>query len=71
MRANFSVVLDACVLANQTVCDLLLRLAEARLFLPVWSATILKEVRHVHVDKLGWSPEDADFWQREVAGAFP
>jgi hypothetical protein len=35
MRADFKVVLDACVLANFGVCDLLLRLAERpRLYLP-------------------------------------
>lgn len=30
MNADFPVVLDACVLANQQVTDLLLRLAETR-----------------------------------------
>lgn len=38
MRADFKVVLDACVLANYGVANLLLSLAEKpRLYLPVWS----------------------------------
>jgi hypothetical protein len=42
MRADFKVVLDACVLANFGVCDLLLRLAERpRLYLPRWSEELL------------------------------
>ena len=45
MRADFKVVLDACVLANFGVCDLLLRLAERpRLFLPCWSKEVLDEL---------------------------
>jgi hypothetical protein len=38
MRADFKVVLDACVLANFGVCDLFLRLADAGTFLPSSSA---------------------------------
>lgn len=50
MKADFKVLLDACVLANNAVCDLLLRLAEKpRQFLPLWSGEILPEVRRVHV----------------------
>ncbi len=42
MNADFPVILDACVLANQRITDLLLRLAETpRLFLPRWSKQIL------------------------------
>ena len=42
MRADFHVLLDACVMANQGVCDLLLSLAERpRLFVPHWSAQIM------------------------------
>ena len=44
MNADFPVVLDACVLANQRVTDLLLRLAETpRLYVPKWSAKIPAE----------------------------
>jgi hypothetical protein len=44
MRADFDgVLIDACVLANHGVCDLLLRLAERpRLFVPHWTAKILR-----------------------------
>jgi hypothetical protein len=38
------VVLDACVLANFSLCDTLLRLAEPpRLFEPKWSEEIIRE----------------------------
>jgi predicted nucleic acid-binding protein len=40
-----SYVLDACVLYPNILCDTLLRLAEAGLYVPRWSATILDEVR--------------------------
>jgi hypothetical protein len=43
-RANYRVVLDACVLANHGVCDLFLRLAERpRLYSAIWSQGILEE----------------------------
>lgn len=41
----FRVLLDACVLVPYHLSDLLLRLAEAELFDPLWSADILAEVR--------------------------
>ncbi len=72
MKSDFRAFLDACVLANFGVCDLLLRLAEApRLFLPFWSNEVLKEVYRVHIGKLGWKKEIADSFQREVRRAFP
>ncbi len=52
-RANYRVVLDACVLANHGVCDLFLRLAERpRLYLPTWSPGILEETTRTQVAKL-------------------
>jgi len=66
------VLIDACVLANQGVCDLLLRLAERpRLFLPFWSETILDEVRRTHTQKLGWGDRLADSYQAAVRESFP
>lgn len=57
MTADFPVLFDACVLANQRVTDLLLRLAETpRLFLPYWSERILDETDRA-LGKFGW-PED-------------
>ena len=58
MRADYRVFLDACVLANFGVCDLLLRLSERpRLIVPHWSAEVLAETRRTQVEKLGWPPE--------------
>lgn len=74
MRADFNVVLDACVLANAGVCDLFLRLAEPpRLYLPLWSSTILDEVHRTQTTKLKrpYPTELADYWRSEVTRAFP
>ena len=72
MRADFDVLIDACVLANHGVCDLLLSLAERpRLFVPHWTAKILREVERTHRDKLGWPANLVDLFQREIATAFP
>jgi predicted nucleic acid-binding protein len=74
MRADFKVVLDACVLANFGVCDLLLRLAEPpRLYLPVWSGRILDEVHRTQTTALKkpWPPALADTFRTEVQQAFP
>jgi predicted nucleic acid-binding protein len=65
------VVLDACVLANQTVADLMLRLAEdPALLRPRWSEEILAEVRRTH-RKLGWPDSLAESWQTDVSACFP
>jgi predicted nucleic acid-binding protein len=65
------VVLDACVLANQTVADLLLRLAEdPPLIWPRWSEEILAEVRRTH-RKLDWPDSLAESWQTDVSACFP
>lgn len=72
MRADFKVVLDACVLANYGVCDLLLRLAEKpRQFLPVWSEEVLAEVYRTHTEKLGWPREIAGSFQQILRAHFP
>lgn len=47
----FRVVIDACVLINYPITDLLLRLAEAELYEPVWSPDILDEVERNLVAK--------------------
>lgn len=41
--SGFSVILDACVLAQRAVCDTLLRAAEADLYRVQWSPAILLE----------------------------
>ena len=72
MRAAFDVLIDACVLANHGVCDLLLSLAERpRLFVPHWTAKILREVERTHRNKLGWPANLVNLFQREIATAFP
>ena len=49
------VVLDACVLANYSLCDTLLRLAEPpRLFEPKWSEEIIRETTRTLEFKLAW-----------------
>lgn len=47
----FRVRIDACVLINYPITDLLLRLAEAELYQPVWSPYILDEVERNLVAK--------------------
>jgi predicted nucleic acid-binding protein len=72
MRADFKVVLDACVLANYGVANLLLLLAEKpRLYLPVWSDEILAETRRTQVGKLGWEERLADRFQCQLRSQFP
>ena len=64
MNAEFPVVLDACLLANQRVTDLFLRLAETpRLYLPKWSEGILDETDRT-LAKLNW-PEDLIAYRRK------
>jgi hypothetical protein len=49
------VVLDACVLANFSLCDTLLRLADPpRLYEPKWSDEIVDETTRTLESKLGW-----------------
>lgn len=74
MKANFRVLLDACVLATHPVCDLLLRLGEEpKAFVPLWSERILDEVYSVHTEKLKrpWPSEIAASFQQAVRKAFP
>jgi hypothetical protein len=72
VRADFRVFIDACVLANFGVCDLLLRLSERpRLIVPHWSAEVLAEVRRAQLEKLGWPQHLADSFQTQVRTAFP
>ena len=71
-RADFKVVIDACVLANARVCDILLTLAESpRLYLPRWSEDILEETQRVHLEKLEWPEGIAKSFQTTLRSAFP
>ncbi len=72
MNADTKVVLDACVLANSGVCDLLFRLAERpRLYVPVWSEYILDEVKGVQINTFHWPIDLAEYWRSEVRRHFP
>ncbi len=71
MIADFRVVLDACVLANFAVTDVFLTFAEEpRLFLPIWSETILEETRHAHAE-IGWPEHLAKSFQEVLREQFP
>ena len=58
MTANFSVVLDACVLIPMPLADTLLRLsAGPRLYLPKWTDRIMTEVSRSLRENFGLSSE--------------
>lgn len=72
MRADFPVVLDACVLAEAAVSDLFLRLSEEpRLLLPKWSEAIWEETRRTYIEKLGWDEALADSRIKAAQEFFP
>jgi len=72
MRADFRVFLDACVLANIAVCDLLLRMAERpRQYVPIWSGRVLDEVYRTHTEKLGWEKRLALSFREALQEHFP
>lgn len=66
-----SVVLDACVLLPYQLSDLLLRLAEANLYLPVWSDAILGEVERNLLGKFGQDPARVARRLGQMQSAFP
>lgn len=72
MNADFPVILDACVLANQRVTDLLLRLAETpRLYLPHWSDRLLDETDRTLRDELKWPKELINYRREQITTNFP
>jgi hypothetical protein len=65
------VVLDACVLANFSLCDTLLRLAEPpRLFEPKWSEEIIRETTRTLELKLGWPNSLTAHLEKELHAHF-
>jgi predicted nucleic acid-binding protein len=65
------VVLDACVLANFSLCDTLLRLAEpSRLFEPKWSEEIIRETTRTLELKLGWPHSLTAHFEKELRAHF-
>lgn len=65
------VVLDACVLANFSLCDTLLRLAEPpRLYQPKWSEEIIRETTRTLESKLGWPSSLTAYLEAELRAHF-
>lgn len=72
MRADFGVVLDACVLMPMPLADTLFRMAEEpRLYIPRWSDEIMLEVSRNLVLKRGKTKEQAKKREDEIRKAFP
>ena len=72
MRADYIVLLDACVLIPMPLADTLLRMAEApRLYLPKWSQMIMDEVTRNLVKKWNMEPEKARRREEELRWHFP
>src|ERR1017187_8905134 len=71
MTGTPPVVLDACVLANFSLCDTLLRLAEPpRLFEPKWSEEIIRETTRTLELNLGWPHSLTDHFEKELRAHF-
>lgn len=68
---SFPVVLDACVLIPMPIADLLLRLATAKQFRPLWSDEILDEVERNLVIKLNKEPSKARRRVETMRNFFP
>ena len=69
---EYTVILDACVLAPMPLCDTLLCLAEEpALYRPLWSEPILQEIGAVLVDHLGRTPEQRDRCLTFMRAFFP
>lgn len=66
----FPAFLDACVLVPIRLADLLLRLAEADTYRPLWSAQVLAEVER-NLPRFGVDPAKAEVRVRQMMAAFP
>jgi len=71
MTGTALVLLDACVLANFSLCDTLLRLAEPpRLYEPRWSEAIIRETTRTLETKLGWQSSLTAYLETELRAHF-
>lgn len=68
---NHRVVLDACVLVPYNLTSLLLTLAEANLYAPRWSHTILDETHRALTTKIGVDDNHATKRLHAMRAAFP
>ncbi len=72
MRADYRVLLDACVLIPMPLADTLLRMAEEpRLYVPKWSSLILDEVTRNLIENWDLEPEKAHRREAEIRRHFP
>jgi predicted nucleic acid-binding protein len=72
MRADYRVLLDACVLIPMPLADTLLRMAEEpRLYLPRWSQLIMNEVTRNLIAKWGMPADKAHRREAEIRRHFP
>lgn len=65
------ILLDACVLLPYQLADLLLRLADAEMYEPLWSEEILAEVERNLIGKFGVPAEKASRRLGRMRAAFP
>jgi hypothetical protein len=71
VRADFPVVLDACVLIPTPLADTLLRLAGGpRLYLPKWTDQIMAEVSRNLQENFGVTEEQAAYRESEIRKHF-
>jgi predicted nucleic acid-binding protein len=72
MRADYRVILDACVLIPMPLADTLLRMAESpRLYLPKWSQMILDEVTRNLITQWNAPADKARRREEEMRRHFP
>lgn len=72
MRSNSAVLLDACVLMDSYLRDVLLRMAEhPRLYIPKWSGEVLEEVSRNLMRKFRLAPDKVAYLLECMTSAFP
>lgn len=67
----FPALLDTCTLYGYHLCDLILRLAEARTFRPLWSDDILKELESNLISQAGNTDQQVRHRVAEMKRHFP
>ena len=67
----FPALLDTCTLYGYHLCDLMLRLAEAQTFRPLWSDDILKELERNLISQAGSTDQQARHRITSMRESFP